>query len=89
MMVYKTSNSMSYGTVAGNVVAKLKNLVRSKWHRALIDNGLEGQDGTPTADGREVVLRLLAEESYAAKRQEIGEGLVKRNAEIAEERDEK
>lgn len=76
-------------TIAGTVIAKLKNLVRAKWHRKLIETGLENQDGTPTADGREVVLRMLAEEQYAAKRQEIGEGLLKRDKEIAEERDEK
>lgn len=76
-------------TVAGNVIAKLKNLVRPKWHRRLLENELELQDATPTADGREVVLRMLAEESYAAKRQEIGEGLVKRDKEIADEREEK
>mgnify|MGYP006871771960 CR=1 FL=1 len=76
-------------SVAGNVMAKLKNLVRAKWHRKLIEVGLEGQDGTPTADGREVVLRMLAEEAYAGKREEIGNGLLKRDKEIAEERDEK
>lgn len=76
-------------SVAGKVIAKLKNLVRTRWHRKLIEVGLENQDGTPTADGREVVLRMLAEEAYASKRQEIGEGLVRRDGEIAKERDEK
>ena len=80
---------MNKKSVAGNVIAKLKNLVRSRWHRKLIELELENQDKTPTAEGREVVLRMLAEDSYEARRQEIGEGLVKRDKEIAAEREEK
>jgi len=87
------SNEMS---IAGNVLGKLKNLTRSKWHRKLVEVGLEDQCGQLTTDGRETVLRMLAQRAYEADgasdgmslRQEIGNGLVSRDKEIAEERKE-
>lgn len=88
-------------SVAGTVVGKISNLFKSRWQRELISTGLEGKDGSLTVEGRDVVLRLLAEKAYSgayvdetganheSMRQFIGEGLVKRNKEIAAERDEK
>lgn len=86
------------GSVAGNVIAKLKNLVRPRWQRTLIDTGLEDQCGNLTVEGRDVVLRMLAQEAYEAPavgdegnrtlRQKIGEDLVKRNSEIKAEKEE-
>lgn len=80
-------------SIAGNVIGKLKNLVRPDWQRTLISTGLEDDCGNLTEDGREVVLRMLTQTAYEADgktagvslRQEIGQGLVKRNAAIKEE----
>lgn len=88
-------------SIVGSIVGKISNLFKSRWHRELISTGLEGKDGSLTVDGRDVVLRLLAEKAYAgafvdeggaehvSMRQFIGEGLVKRNKEISTERDER
>lgn len=84
----------------GNIVAKLGNLFKSRWNRKLIDSNIEGRDGSLTVEGRDVVLRLLAQKAYESAytdesgaqhetmRQFIGEGLVKRDKEIAAEREE-
>lgn len=88
-------------SIVGTVVGKISNLFKNRWTRELISTGLEGKDGSLTVDGRDVVLRLLANAAYsgaytdesgtvhASMRQFIGEGLVSRNKEIAAERDEK
>lgn len=88
-------------SIVGEVVGKISNLFRARWQRELISTGLEGKDGSLTEDGRNVVLRLLAEKAYndpytdendadhESMRKFIGEGLVKRNKEIAAEREEK
>lgn len=88
-------------SLVGNVVGKLSNLFRARWQRELIATGLEGRDGSLTEDGRNVVLRLLAQNAYdgtytdeggtqhESMRKFVGEGLVTRNKEIAKEREEK
>lgn len=85
----------------GVIVGKLGNLFKSRWVRQLIEEGIENRDGSLTEEGREVVLRLLAQKAYdsaytddggaahESMRQFVGEGLVKRNKEISAERDEK
>lgn len=87
-------------SVVGTIVGKLGNLFRSRWVRELISQGLEGKDGSLTAEGRDVVLRLFADSVYngaytdeggnvhPSMREFIGEGLVKRQKEISVERTE-
>lgn len=90
MIEYYASSKMS---IAGNVIGKLKNLVRPRWQRKLIETGLEDDCGNLTVDGRDVVSRMLTQKAYESDgkvagvslRQEIGEGLVKRDGEIKEE----
>jgi len=80
-------------SIAGNILGKLKNLLRKDWVRVLKSEGLEDDCGNLTPDGRETVLRMLAEKAYngpgetAGKtlRQEIGEGVLERNKQIKEE----
>lgn len=85
----------------GTIVGKLGNLFKNRWERELISEELMNRDGSLTVDGRDVVLRLLAQKAFdgaytddggadhASMKQFIGEGLVKRNKEISVERDEK
>lgn len=85
----------------GTIVGKIGNLFKNRWQRELISEDLMNRDGSLTVDGRDVVLRLLAQSAFdgsytdesgvvhPSMKQFIGEGLVKRNKEISVERDEK